>query len=264
MKVKKFKSFRFKMVLYMFLSVLATFLTEALIFAGIYFYETEILAGEYRQVWGASGQGRLAVDMLTISESASLDILVILIFTMLLLIMYFILISHNFVTYVREIISGVEKMKSGDFQEQIPILKKTKRSEKEVDISPMILAIREQDSRIFMRLVTGSADNLKPSLVMEAFCRYLGYDYDPFAFQYHRLETYLKKGVKSMAESERQEYDLKKVGRAVGLFMFYCSVMPLLILDFNAGLFVIYIIVFLLVLVWLLWYINVRCRKTRC
>ena len=79
------------------------------------------------------------------------------------------------------------------FQEQIPILKKTKRSEKEVVISPMILAIREQDEQIFMRLVTGSAENLKPQLVMEAFCNYLGYDYDPFAFQYHRLETYLKK-----------------------------------------------------------------------
>ena len=70
-------------------------------------------------------------------------------------------------------------------------------------------------------------------------------------------------GVNSMTDSERQEYDLKRVGRAVGLFMLYCSVMPLLILDFNAGLFVIYIIVFLLALVWLLWYINVRCRKTR-
>ncbi len=69
-------------------------------------------------------------------------------------------------------------------------------------------------------------------------------------------------GVNSMTESERQEYDLKKVGRAVGAFMFYCSVMPLLILDFNAGVFVIYMIVFLLILVWLLWYINVRCRRT--
>lgn len=68
-------------------------------------------------------------------------------------------------------------------------------------------------------------------------------------------------GVNSMTESERREYDLKKVGRAVGLFMFYCSVMPLLILDFNAGLFVIYIVVFLLILVWLLWYTNVRCRE---
>lgn len=69
-------------------------------------------------------------------------------------------------------------------------------------------------------------------------------------------------GVNSMTESKRQEYDLKKVGRAVGLFMFYCSLMPLLILDFNAGVFVIYMIVFLLILVWLLWYINVRCRRT--
>jgi len=90
-------------------------------------------------------------------------------------------------------------------QEKIPIVKKTKRSEKEVDIAPMILDIREYESEpllpglplkqegIFMKLVTGSAENLKPQLVMEAFCKYLGYDYDPMGFQYHRLETYLKK-----------------------------------------------------------------------
>lgn len=69
-------------------------------------------------------------------------------------------------------------------------------------------------------------------------------------------------GVNTMTESEKKEYDLKKVGRAVGLFMLYCSLMPLLTLDFNAGLFMVYIIVFLLILIWLLWYINVRCRKT--
>lgn len=69
-------------------------------------------------------------------------------------------------------------------------------------------------------------------------------------------------GVNTMTESEKKEYDLKKVGRAVGLFMLYCSLMPLLTLNFNAGLFVVYIIVFLLILVWLLWYMNVRCRKT--
>ena len=90
-------------------------------------------------------------------------------------------------------------------QEKIPVIKKTKRSEKEVDIAPLILDIREYESEplipglplkqegIFMKLVTGSAENLKPQLVMEAFCKYLGYDYDPMGFQYHRLETYLKK-----------------------------------------------------------------------
>lgn len=79
------------------------------------------------------------------------------------------------------------------FQEEILVTKKTKRSEKEVDIAPMILDIHEdRDAEgIFMRLVTGSAENLKPQLVMEAFCRYLGYEYDPLGFQYHRLETYL-------------------------------------------------------------------------
>mgnify|MGYP001110864875 CR=1 FL=1 len=79
-------------------------------------------------------------------------------------------------------------------QEKIPIVKKTKRSEKEVDIAPMILDIREYESEpllpglplkqegIFMKLVTGSAENLKPQLVMEAFCKYLGYDYDNYRY----------------------------------------------------------------------------------
>ncbi len=79
------------------------------------------------------------------------------------------------------------------FQETIPILKKTKRSEKEVDISPMILSISGREESIFMKLMTGSTENLKPQLVMEAFCHYLGYDYNPFGFRYHRLETYLEK-----------------------------------------------------------------------
>ena len=34
-----------------------------------------------------------------------------------------------------------------------------------------------------------------------------------------------------------------------------------LILDFNAGLFVAYVDVFLLVIIWLLWYTDVRCCK---
>ena len=56
-------------------------------------------------------------------------------------------------------------------QKKISIVKKTKRSEKEVDIAPMILDIREYESEpllpglplkqegIFMKLVTGSAEN---------------------------------------------------------------------------------------------------------
>ena len=76
-------------------------------------------------------------------------------------------------------------------QEEIMVLKKTKRSEKIVDIAPMILDIHSEGDRIFLKTVTGSAQNLKPHTVMEAYCQYLGYDYDPLGFCYHRLETYL-------------------------------------------------------------------------
>ena len=84
------------------------------------------------------------------------------------------------------------------FQEEIRVRKKTKRSEKEVDIAPMILEIRQQGDGIFLKLVTGSAENLKPHTVMEAFCNYLGYDYEPSGFMYHRLETYLQRDGKLM------------------------------------------------------------------
>ena len=137
MKVKRFKSFRFKMVMYMFCSVLATLITEGIIFIGIYFYETEIIAGEYKKVWGASGQERMSLSMLSLSESTALDLWVLFIFTILLLVMYFILISHNFVVYVREIISGVERMKSGDFAEEIPVRGEDEFSEIAFSINEM-------------------------------------------------------------------------------------------------------------------------------
>lgn len=137
MKVKRFKSFRFKMVMYMFLSLIATIVTEGIIFMGIYLYETEIIAGEYKKVWGAAGQGKMTFGTFTMSQSAALDAWVIAVFTILLLIIYFILISNKFVTYVREIISGVERMKSGDLMEEIPVQGEDEFSEIAASINEM-------------------------------------------------------------------------------------------------------------------------------
>ena len=102
----------------MILSVLATILTEIVIFGGIYLYETRIVAGEYRQIWGSGSSG---FPGFTLSESASRDILVVIVFTILLMSLYFILFLNPFVRYVREIISGVEKMKSGDLKLEVPV-----------------------------------------------------------------------------------------------------------------------------------------------
>ena len=56
---------------------------------------------------------------------------------------------------------------------QIEIMRKTKRSEKLTDIRPWIYDMKAKKSGVWMQLSTGSVSNLKPELVMEAFCKWL-------------------------------------------------------------------------------------------
>ncbi len=44
----------------------------------------------------------------------------------------------------------------------------------------------------FLRLSTGSTDNIKPELVLEDFYKFMGREYDPFNLQIHRVETYMR------------------------------------------------------------------------
>ena len=78
-------------------------------------------------------------------------------------------------------------------QEQIIVWKKTKRSEKEVDIRPMIYNFYWENDGLFLRLATGSEQNLKPELVMDTFLAYINEVKDNFSFHYHRMEVYAKK-----------------------------------------------------------------------
>lgn len=73
-------------------------------------------------------------------------------------------------------------------QSEIMVMKSTKKSEKEVDIRPMIHELRPEGDSIYMLVSAGSVENLKPELVTEAFCRWLGAG--PASFSHHRLETY--------------------------------------------------------------------------
>ena len=76
-------------------------------------------------------------------------------------------------------------------QEDILIVKKTKKSEKEVNIKPMIYDMEYRTDGIYLFLATGSERNLKPSLVMDAFCRFAGLK--DLTFHYHRLDVYADK-----------------------------------------------------------------------
>lgn len=74
-------------------------------------------------------------------------------------------------------------------QDQIIVLKKTKKSEKEVDIKPLIYNIKLEDDGIFMQVAQGSASNLKPDLVMDAFAKFAQVTLPKYV-TYERLDMY--------------------------------------------------------------------------
>lgn len=91
-------------------------------------------------------------------------------------------------------------------QPEILVVKATKKSEKEVDIKPMIYQMYPQEDAVFMQVATGSVENLKPELVMQAFVKFLGFNPDDLTFVHHRLEIYA-----DVSEQERKLVSLDKV-----------------------------------------------------
>ncbi|ROR29272.1 radical SAM-linked protein [Mobilisporobacter senegalensis] len=120
-------------------------------------------------------------------------------------------------------------------QDTITILKKTKKSETMMDIKPFIYQtafkkteffkktgrndneaasvadVYENGTVVYLQLATGSVTNIKPELVMDAFCQYAGIVFNEYAFQYHRLEVYGDIGT----EEERRLVSLNDLGTEV-------------------------------------------------
>jgi radical SAM-linked protein len=86
--------------------------------------------------------------------------------------------------------------KASRFMEQpeILIVKATKKSEKEVDIKPMIYQFEIRPEGIYMQVATGSVENLKPELVMQALGDFLGANMEEITFAHHRLDVYANVG----------------------------------------------------------------------
>lgn len=119
------------------------------------------------------------------------------------------------------------EQKFDDFltQKEIIIRKKTKKSEKEMNVKPYIyqVAYTEKDfeektgskvdhtvadiydngCKIYMQIATGSVVNIKPEVIMEAFCKYAGIAYEPFAYQVHRREVYADLNADTKVEVEK-------------------------------------------------------------
>lgn len=86
--------------------------------------------------------------------------------------------------------------KLADFlaQKEITVTKKTKRSEKTVDIRPLIYQMEACDSGVFMQLASASSNYTKPELVMDTFVRWLDQEPQEFAYMIERREVYADAG----------------------------------------------------------------------
>lgn len=97
-------------------------------------------------------------------------------------------------------------------QPLIPVIKKTKKGEKEINLKESIydLQIRpgvlhkgqEQafKTEIYLLLNASSGGNIKPAFVLETFFKTLSYELPPFALLVHRLDTFQNLG----SEEERK------------------------------------------------------------
>lgn len=79
-------------------------------------------------------------------------------------------------------------------QKEIVVTKKTKRSEKTVDIRPFIYKAELLDEGIFMQLASASSNYTKPELVMDTFMKWIGEEPKEFAYLIERREVYADAG----------------------------------------------------------------------
>lgn len=121
-------------------------------------------------------------------------------------------------------------------QSEINIAKQTKKREIVMDLKPLIYEMKvlnlkdikslktikvrnpelcamdqenevEEIPALFLKACTGSTNNVKPELILEAFCRFHGLPYNSLGFQIHRLEVYAKADeIPVKGEKERSGY----------------------------------------------------------
>lgn len=102
MKNSIFKSFRFEIVLYSILSLLYMLITISLLHIGIYL----VVGKSFQELSGASAA---IVTMMTIVVG------------IVLFITYFLLLTKKFITYIKEMIDGINQISQGNFSNRIEI-----------------------------------------------------------------------------------------------------------------------------------------------
>lgn len=83
-----------------------------------------------------------------------------------------------------------EKLTAFYEKDKIPVIKKTKKGEREIDLKETIYQLEIREDQVYMLLDAGSGSNMKPGFVLETFCTAENISLPEYPFRVRRLETY--------------------------------------------------------------------------
>ena len=87
-----------------------------------------------------------------------------------------------------------EKLTAFYKKDKIPVIKKTKKGEIEIDLKETIYQLEIREDQVYMLLDAGSGSNMKPGFVLETFCTAENISLPEYPFRVRRLETYKRTG----------------------------------------------------------------------
>ena len=98
-------------------------------------------------------------------------------------------------------------------QKSFTIIKKTKKSEREIDLKPLVYAfdVIEVDEKpaFYINVSTGSVDNIKPELLLASVYKKLGLEYNDAAIAIRRKDVY------AMNEKTGKQVSLLDLGKVI-------------------------------------------------
>lgn len=89
---------------------------------------------------------------------------------------------------------SVEKFLEFCGQDSILVTKQTKKNTREIDLKAYMYEVREDNEGIYMKIGAGSANNIKPDLIFQAYQEYAGISMDEFALKVKRCDLYADLG----------------------------------------------------------------------
>lgn len=107
-------------------------------------------------------------------------------------------------------------------QPSVVVTKKTKRGERQMDLKPLIYELKlchgaeEGTVSLFMKISTGSTDNVKPEQILDAYYNFMELERPPFAFEVQREEVYADEASDAHKEAGRHCFvSLEQLGEDI-------------------------------------------------